>query len=426
MYEPLYMVEEKAMGIFEIMLQNETKERFVEHIENAYGETRREKKAIREYILSEKCTDDVERLAAGDFFLDPPEEKAIKKRFGGKKRIIYLFNPQERILMRYMTFVVSEAYDYIFSNCLYSFRRTKTAASMVKQIKKISHMEDSYKIRADLTAYFNSIDEEQLVEMTNQVLSEDPAFRNFIQWLLLRQEYVVNHTIQKGHLGAIPGMPLSNFLANIYLMDMDELLRKHCRFYARYSDDIFILTNSREELLHCRQMMDDFLKKKKLRLNEEKTSVVMPGEPFEILGFKVSGQEINISDASIVKIERKMKLRANRVLYQKRKKGFSDEEAMRRMIVSADKILFNIDEEKHVLNWTMWTFPVITTTKGLKKIDAIMQKYIRYAATGTLSERRYRAKYQQMKKLGYRTSVNVYYKEFLERDTQAVLPGKEE
>ena len=145
-----------------------------------------------------------------------------------------------------------------------------------------------------------------------------------------------------------------------------------------------------------------------------------------ILGFKVSGQEIDISDASIVKIERKMKLRANRVLYKKRKKGFSDEEAMRRMIVSADKILFNIDEEKHVLNWTMWTFPVITTTKGLKKIDAIMQKYIRYAATGTLSERRYRAKYQQMKKLGYRTSVNVYYKEFLERDTQAVLPGKEE
>ncbi|MGN0320158.1 MAG: reverse transcriptase domain-containing protein [Lachnospira sp.] len=403
------------MGIFDLMLQNETRERFVECRDNAFGETKKAKKEIREYVFSECCTNDIERLAAGDFFIAPPEEKAVYKRFGAKKRIIYLFSPKERILMRYMAFVLGEEYDYIFENSLYSFRKSQNAISMVKHIKKISRLEKGYKIRADLKSYFNSIDEEKLVEITDQVFSGDPAFAEFIRWLLLRREYMVNKTVKKGHPGAIPGMPLSNFLPNIYLMDMDSIFRRNCRFYARYSDDIFILTDTQEQMLNCRKMLEDILREKGLQFNEEKTRFIMPGESFEIMGFKVSGKEIDISDSSIAKIERKVKRRAEKILYQKRKKGFSDEEAMRRMIVVVNKMLFYKDENKHVLNWTMWAFPAITTTKGLKKIDAIMQKYIRYAATGTLSERKYRAKYKQMQKLGYKTMVNAYYKEFLEQ-----------
>lgn len=412
------------MGIFQIMLQNETRERFVDYRENAFGETKKAKKEIREYIFSENCTNDIERLSVGDFFIAPPEQKAVYKHFGAKKRIIYLFSPQERILMRYMTFVLGEVYDYIFADSLYSFRKSQNAISMIKRIRKISRLEEGYKIRADLKSYFNSIDEEKLVEMTDRVFSGDPDFAAFIRWLLLRREYTVNKTVVKGHPGAIPGMPLSNFLANIYLMDMDVLFRKNCRFYARYSDDIFILTDTREQMQHCRNMLEDILQEKGLRFNEEKTRFIMPGESFEIMGFKVSGREIDISEHSIVKIERKMKRRAERVLYLKRKKGFSDEEAMRRMIVIANKKLFNKDETKHVLNWTMWAFPAITTTKGLKKIDAIMQKYIRYAATGTLSERKYRAKYQEMKKLGYQTTVNAYYKDFLNNEAGFCREGR--
>ncbi len=403
------------MGIFEIMLQNETRERFVECRDNAVGETKRAKKEIREYIFSESCTNDIKRLSAGDYDIAPPEQKAVYKHFGAKKRIIYLFSLKERILMRYMTFVLGEVYDYIFADSLYSFRKSQNAISMVKRIRKIRRLEEGYKIRADLKSYFNSIDEEKLVEITDQVFSGDPVFAGFIRWLLLRREYTVNKTVKKGHLGAIPGMPLSNFLANLYLMDMDLLFSKNCRFYARYSDDIFILTETREQMQYCWEMLEGILQEKGLQINEEKTRFIMPGEAFEIMGFKVSGREIDIADSSLVKIDRKMKRRAEKILYRKRKKGFSDEEAMRRMIVIVNKVLFNRDENKNELNWTIWAFPAITTTKGLKKIDAIMQKYIRYAATGTLSERTYRAKYKQMQKLGYKTTVNTYYKEFLKQ-----------
>ena len=83
------------------------------------------------------------------------------------------------------------------------------------------------------------------------------------------------------------------------------------------------------------------------------------------------------------------------------------------MINRVNGMLFRRDEGRHALNWSVWAFPVITTTKGLKRIDAIMQKYIRYAATGTLSDRQYRVKYRKMREMGYKTTVHAYYKEFL-------------
>lgn len=401
------------MGIFDVMLQSETKTRFTMHRDQAIGVSEREKEKLRAYVFSESCTQAIERLAAGDFFIDPPEEKPIKKSLGGKKRILYLFAPEIRMLMSYMAFVAGERYDALFTDSLYSFRTSRNAVTLSKQLGRLPRLNESYKVRTDVRAYFNSIDEEKLVGITDRVFAGDPAFAQFLHWLLLRRTYTVDGVLTAGHPGAIPGMPLSNFLANLYLMDVDKHFAEQCRFYARYADDILILTDNREQMLQCRALLEAMLCEKGLGLNEEKTRNYMPGEPFEMMGFSFSGKEIDISEHAIMKIERKVKRRAERILYLKRKHGFSDEEAMRRMISKVNAILFHQDENRHVLNWTVWTFPVITTTKGLKRIDAIMQKYIRYAATGTLSDRQYRAKYAKMRELGYRTTVHAYYRDFL-------------
>lgn len=399
------------MGIFDEMRKHETRARFAAHREQAIGEKRCKKEQA--YVFSESCTQDIERLAAGDFWIAPPEEKPIRKNFGGKKRILYLFAPEVRMLMSYMAFVAGEQYDALFPDNLYSFRKHRDVVSLTRQIRRIGHLDEGYKVRADVQAYFNSIDEEKLVEITDRVFAGDPPFAQFLHWLLLRREYTVNGVLTVGHPGALPGMPLSNFLANLYLMDLDAYFAGQCRFYARYADDILMLTDTQEQMLQCRETLEEKLREKGLMLNAQKTQNLMPGEPFEMMGFQFSGGEIDISDHSIVKIERKVKRRAEWILYQKRLKGFSDEEAMRRMINRVNGMLFRRDEGRHALNWSVWAFPVITTTKGLKRIDAIMQKYIRYAATGTLSDRQYRVKYRKMREMGYKTTVHAYYKEFL-------------
>lgn len=59
-------IKEKAMGIFDVMLQSETKTRFTEHRDQAIGVSEREKEKLRAYVFSESCTQAIERL--GGFF----------------------------------------------------------------------------------------------------------------------------------------------------------------------------------------------------------------------------------------------------------------------------------------------------------------------------------------------------------------------
>lgn len=59
--------------------------------------------------------------------------------------------------------------------------------------------------------------------------------------------------------------------------------------------------------------------------------------------------------------------------------------------------------------WSRWFFPNLTTAKGLAEIDACMQQYIRYAATGRHSKSNYRIRYDTLKEWGYRSLVHEYY-----------------
>ena len=73
-----------------------------------------------------------------------------------------------------------------------------------------------------------------------------------------------------------------------------------------------------------------------------------------------------------------------------------------------EKFFNNPDEND--LTWSRWFFPVINTDKSLHNIDLYMQDCIRYIATGKRNKSRFNFSYSDMKKSGYISLVNEYYK----------------
>ena len=71
------------------------------------------------------------------------------------------------------------------------------------------------------------------------------------------------------------------------------------------------------------------------------------------------------------------------------------------------KLLESPDDNE--LSWAYWFFPVINTTKSLKEIDHYAQQCIRTLMTGKHTKARFNARYEEMKKLGYRSLVHEYY-----------------
>ena len=66
--------------------------------------------------------------------------------------------------------------------------------------------------------------------------------------------------------------------------------------------------------------------------------------------------------------------------------------------------------EEDEFTWSRWFFGNINTDKSLREIDSYMQEYIRYIITGRHYKGNYRIKYETMKKWGYLSLVNEYYK----------------
>ncbi len=79
-----------------------------------------------------------------------------------------------------------------------------------------------------------------------------------------------NHTITEEAKGVMAGTPVSPFLANYYLKDMDVFFAKRDCIYMRYADDILILADSKEKLEELRNDLISIISSKGLEMNPEK------------------------------------------------------------------------------------------------------------------------------------------------------------
>ena len=70
------------------------------------------------------------------------------------------------------------------------------------------------------------------------------------------------------------GTPLASFYANLNLRKLDELFAEAGIPYARYSDDIIVFAESREEVLHHAETIRGFLAGAGLEVNPEKEQLL--------------------------------------------------------------------------------------------------------------------------------------------------------
>ena len=104
-----------------------------------------------------------------------------------------------------------------------------------------------------------------------------------------------------------------------------------------------------------------------------------------------------------------MRRKARALIRWKNRKGKEDNMAVRAFIKRFNRKLYHSDDPNET-NWSRWYFSVINTDKSLKEIDAYIQDCLRYTASETHTKARFNNRYEQLKALGYRSLVNVWYK----------------
>lgn len=137
------------------------------------------------------------------------------------------------------------------------------------------HGRNGYILKCDITKFFYSIDHDVMKKIVAQYFTDEE-----VRWLC---DVLIDST--EGD-----GLPLGNqssqVLALMYLSGLDHFVTEDlgCRYYGRYMDDFYLISEDKEHLKECLNRIKEYLGELRLTLNN-KTEIVSITKGLKFLGF---------------------------------------------------------------------------------------------------------------------------------------------
>ena len=395
------------MSIIEQLSDKNAWDSFLAYKQESGHLSRRDEEDLRQFIADAEYLDTVQRILLSGFSV--PQKCFISKMQSGKKRVVYIFPREENYVLKLMTYLLIRRYDPIFGRNLYSFRAHQGVRRAVEFLKNTRDLNSKYVYKADISDYFNSVCVERLLPMLKEVMADDDQTYSLLVALLTDTRVVLPDGIETHEQkGIMAGVPISSFLANIYLKELDWHFCRSRVLYARYSDDIILFASSAEGRAEAVAYIHDFLRKSQLKMNESKEMFAEPYGKWSFLGISYENGIFDVSEVSAKKLKMKMRRKSRALLRWKSRKNIDNLKAAKAFVKLFNRKLYD-NECSSELTWTRWFFPLINTSQTLKQIDHYMQECLRYIATEKRNRGRYRFAYADMKQLGYRSLVHEYY-----------------
>lgn len=394
------------MGILEELLETAPWEAYYAHKQEQGNLPRKELNRLRAFIDDRAYLPVVEHLLSGGT-LEPPRKTLISKASTSKKRTVYTFAPAENQVLKVIAFLLRR-YDGIFCDNLYSFRASRGVKRAAGDILRIRDLDWRYVYKVDISNYFNSVDIGLLLPRLEEILADDPGLYRFLRDMLEDPVAIFEGEPVEEPKGVMAGVPVSTFLANVYLMEMDAHFRDRGVPYMRYSDDVIVFARSREEMDSCREEILAFLDRYRLAVNPDKEEVSQPGERWVFLGFSYHNKVIDVSPAARDKLKAKMRRKTRALARWAARKGLPGERGAKAFVRRFNAKLYENPGDND-LTWSRWYFPVINTDTTLRELDGYMCECIRYLATGKRTKGRFDYRYEDIKALGFRSLVHEYY-----------------
>lgn len=402
------MKENDNMNILEQMTLPEVWQDFLQYKIEKHHLAKEEQERLVTYIEEQRYFPIVQEIKNPNYVPPIPKKKEINKDGVKKKRVVYSYPDDFNMVLKMIAFLLYEYDDKFCDNC-YAFRRHYGVRDAIMRIRKTVNIGDKYCLKTDISNYFNSIDVDVLLDRLQFLKEENEVLFHLFEKLLRANVCEMNGELITENRGAMAGIPVSPFFANVYLAEVDRYFESKDVLYFRYSDDILLFADNSEELQELQKELYDAIKAQHLTLNWDKVQISAPGERWDFLGLSYVDGRVDLSQHTKVKIKKKIKRKAEALRRWARKKNLTGEHAAKGFIKAMNYKFFASDKGTE-FTWSRWFFPNLTTDNGLREIDAYMQQYVRYCVTGKHNKGNYQITYEQMKQWGYRNLVHEYYR----------------
>jgi RNA-directed DNA polymerase len=227
-----------------------------------------------------------EQLLSGTYKPQSVKRVEIPKPDGGIRKL-GIPTVLDRWIQQMVLQVLQGSWDPTFSEHSFGFRPGRSAHQAVAQAQKYIAEGYGWVVDLDLEKFFDRVNHDRLMARLAQRIGDKRVLKLIRRFL--QAGVMENGLVSPVDEGTPQGGPLSPWLSNVVLDELDRELERRGHRFVRYADDSNIYVRSQRAGERVLESITRFLTTKlKLKVNQAKSAVAQPKER-KFLGFSFTG-----------------------------------------------------------------------------------------------------------------------------------------